>query len=112
MNVLYEDDGQLKAGAVLADNDATLQVEAASGKRSKIKAASVLLRFAAPSPQEALAGAQAIAATLDADFLWQASDDGEFDFAMLARDYFGANASVAEQAAVARLLHASPLYFF
>jgi exoribonuclease-2 len=112
MNVLYEDDGQLKAGAVLADNDATLQVEAASGKRSKIKAASVLLRFATPSPQEALAGAQEIAATLDADFLWQASDDGEFDFAALARDYFGAGATVAEQAAVARLLHASPMYFY
>ena len=30
MNVLFEDDGQLKAGTVLADNDASLQVEAAS----------------------------------------------------------------------------------
>ena len=38
MNVLFEDDGQLKAGTVLADNDASLQVEAASGKRMKIKA--------------------------------------------------------------------------
>ncbi len=38
MNVLFEDDGQLKAGAVLADNDASLQVEAVSGKRMKIKA--------------------------------------------------------------------------
>ena len=48
MNVLFEDDGQLKAGAVLADNDASLQVEAVSGKRLKIKAAHVLLRFASP----------------------------------------------------------------
>jgi exoribonuclease-2 len=112
MNVLYEDDGQLKAGAVLADHDATLQVEAASGKRSKIKATSVLLRFASPSAHDALEQSQALAATLDVDFLWQASDDGEFDFAMLARDYFGAGASVAEQAAVARLLHASPMYFY
>ena len=38
MNVLFEDDGQLKAGTVLADHDASLQVEAASGKRLKIKA--------------------------------------------------------------------------
>ncbi len=36
MNVLFEDDGQLKAGVVLADNDASLQVEAASGKRLKV----------------------------------------------------------------------------
>jgi exoribonuclease-2 len=112
MNVLYEDDGQLKAGAVLADHDASLQVEAASGKRSKIKANSVLLRFASPSPADALAQSQAIATTLDPGFLWEASDDGEFDFAMLAREYFGAQASVVEQAAVARLLHASPMYFY
>ncbi len=112
MNVLYEDDGQLKAGAVLADHDASLQIEAASGKRSKIKTTSVLLRFASPSAAEALAESQAIAATLDVDFLWEASDDGEFDFTMLAREYFGAQAGVAQQAAVARLLHASPMYFY
>ncbi len=112
MNVLYEDDGQLKAGTVLADNDASLQIESASGKRSKIKSAHVLLRFAAPSATEVLAQSQAIAATLDADFLWEACDDGEFDFAMLARDYFGATADAAQQAAVARLLHASPMHFY
>src|SRR4030095_1095288 len=50
MHVFFEDDGQLKAGTVLADNDTSLQVEAASGKRLKIKAAAVLLRFAEPSP--------------------------------------------------------------
>jgi len=33
MHVFFEDDGQLKAGTVLADNDSSLQVEAASGKR-------------------------------------------------------------------------------
>ena len=33
MHVFFEDDGQLKVGTVLADNDASLQVEAASGKR-------------------------------------------------------------------------------
>jgi len=46
MNVLFEDDGQLKAGTLLADHDASVQVEAVSGKRQKIKAAHVLLRFA------------------------------------------------------------------
>jgi len=52
MNVLFEDDGQLKAGSVLADHDASLQVEAASGKRLKIKASNVLLRFATPGAAE------------------------------------------------------------
>ena len=57
MHVLFEDDGQLKAGTVLADHDQSLQVEAVSGKRLKIKAASVLLRFALPGPAEALGDA-------------------------------------------------------
>ena len=50
MHVFFEDDGAFKAGTVLADNDTSLQVEAASGKRLKIKAANVLLRFADPAP--------------------------------------------------------------
>ena len=33
MNVFYEEDGAFKVGTVLADNDSTLQVEAAHGKR-------------------------------------------------------------------------------
>ena len=78
MNVLFEDDGQLKAGTVLADHDASLQVEAASGKRLKVKAGSVLMRFASPGAAEVLAHAQRLAAELDAGFLWEASGDGEF----------------------------------
>ena len=48
MNVFYEEEGTLKVGAVLADNTASLQVEAPHGKRSKIKSANVLLRFEQP----------------------------------------------------------------
>ena len=58
MNVLFEDDGQLKAGTVLADNDASLQVEAVSGKRLKIKSGHVLLRFASPGPARLLGEGQ------------------------------------------------------
>ena len=61
MHVFFEDDGAFKAGTVLADNDTSLQVETASGKRMKIKAANVLLRFADPSPAALLAEAQALA---------------------------------------------------
>jgi exoribonuclease-2 len=61
MNVFFEDDGQLKAGAVLADNDASLQVETTSGKRVKVKAAAVLLRFAAPSATTLQVEARALA---------------------------------------------------
>ena len=50
MNVLFEEDGAFKAGAVLADNNTSLQVELPSGKRAKVKTANVLLRFDSPPP--------------------------------------------------------------
>ena len=52
MNVFYEEEGTFKVGSILADNTTSLQVEAPHGKRAKIKAASVLLRFDAPSLSE------------------------------------------------------------
>ncbi|HVE49830.1 MAG TPA: RNB domain-containing ribonuclease [Casimicrobiaceae bacterium] len=112
MNVLFEDDGQLKAGTVLADHDASLQIEAASGKRLKVKAANVLLRFDAPSPSETLHHGQKLAGELDATFLWEVSSDSEFGFDELAREYYGANATPPEKAAVAMLLHGAPMHFY
>jgi exoribonuclease II len=112
MNVLFEDDGQLKAGTVLADNDASLQVEAASGKRLKIKASNVLLRFAAPGAAETLAQAQHLVPELDATFLWEAMGDDEFGFDDLAREYYGSHPTPAQSTAVALLLQASPTHFY
>lgn len=62
MNVLYEQAGGFKVGVVLAESDTSLQVEAPHGKRSKIKAASVLLRFEAPPLAEFMGKADALAA--------------------------------------------------
>ncbi len=112
MNVLFEDDGHLKAGSVLADNDASLQVEAASGKRLKIKAGAVLLRFEQPGAGAIMADAQKLAAELDATFLWEVSGDGEFGFEELAREYHGQQPTPAQAAAIAMLLHASPMHFY
>jgi exoribonuclease-2 len=112
MHVLFEDDGQLKAGTVLADHDASLQVEAASGKRLKIKAASVLLRFASPGPSEAIDDAHKLVADLDADFLWEVMGEAEFGFDDLAREYYGRAPAPGEAAAVAILLASSPMHFY
>ena len=112
MHVFFEDDGAFKAGSVLVDNDTSLQVESASGKRLKIKAASVLLRFADPGPSALLAEAQTLAATLDPGFLWEVSGEGDFSFADLAADYYGRAPRAAEAAALAMCLHASPMHFY
>jgi exoribonuclease-2 len=112
MHVFFEDDGQLKAGTILADNDSSLQVEAASGKRLKVKAAAILLRYAEPSPSALLAESQREARELDPNFLWEVCGGEEFGFADLAREYFGHAPAPVEAAAVAMALAAAPMFFY
>ena len=111
MNVLFEEDGAFKAGTVLADNNTSLQVELASGKRSKVKAANVLLRFDSPTPAELLDRAESESDGIETDFLWEACPDSEFGFEDMARDYFGHAPRASESAAVLLRLHAAPMYF-
>jgi hypothetical protein len=59
MNVLFEEDGAFRAGAVLADNVSSLQVALPTGRRVKVKAAHVLLRFETPTAATLLAEAEA-----------------------------------------------------
>jgi exoribonuclease-2 len=111
MNVLFEEDGAFKAGTVLADNTTSLQVELPSGKRSKVKVANVLLRFADPSPTELMERAERDAAEIDIDFLWEACPDEEFGFEEFAADYAGHKPSAVEAAALLVRLHSAPMYF-
>ena len=111
MNVLFEEDGAFRAGTVLADNVASLQIELASGKRSKVKAANVLLRFAAPVPGELLERAEADAEGIDVGFLWEVCGEGEFGFEALAGEYHGAKPDSVQAAAVLLRLHSAPIYF-
>ncbi|MBA4142761.1 MAG: RNB domain-containing ribonuclease [Nitrosospira sp.] len=113
MNVFYEDEGTFKVGAILADNTTSLQVEAPHGKRAKIKAASVLLRFDAPSLSEFMDRAQKTAEDLDPNFLWECCEsEAEFASDALAADYFGHAATSEEAAAVLIRLHSAPMYFY
>ncbi len=111
MNVLFEEDGAFKAGAVLADNATSLQVETHTGKRVKVKAASVLLRFAVPAPGELLDRAEAESTGIEPEFLWEVSPDAEFGFEELAREYFGRQPAPVEAAAILLRLHAAPIHF-
>jgi exoribonuclease-2 len=112
MNVLYEEEGTIRVGAVLADNVATLQVEAPHGKRSKVKSAGVLLRFDQPVLADFLPQAQRLADELDLDFLWECSAGEEFGYETLAREYYGRAPSAVEAAGVLLKLHGAPMYFY
>ena len=112
MQLLYEEDGELKVGAVLAQAPASFQVESPHGRRSKIKAASVLLAFERPSGAELLSAAQEFAGALDTAFLWECSGAGEFGFQGLAREYVGREPTPVEAAGVLLKLHTAPMYFY
>ncbi|MCF8198047.1 MAG: RNB domain-containing ribonuclease [Sulfuritalea sp.] len=115
MNVLFEEDGAFRAGSVLADNVTSLQIELPSGKRSKVKAANVLLRYATPAPGELLERAEADAEGIEVDFLWEVCPDAEFGFEDLAAEYHGvkpgAKPDPIQAAAVLLRLHSAPIYF-
>jgi exoribonuclease-2 len=111
MNVLFEEDGAFRAGTVLADNNTSLQVELPTGKRAKVKAANILLRFVDLSAAELLDRAERDAADIDVDFLWEACPDAEFGFEEFAADYAGHKPSAVEAAALLLRLHSAPIYF-
>ena len=110
MNVFFEEDGNFKLASIMTETQGSMQIETASGKRSKIKTSSVLMRF-----ETTLAGfmeaANAEAACLDVDFLWECCGEPEFGFEAFAADYFGRKPSPIEAAAIAIKLHSAPVYF-
>ncbi|MFM9880051.1 MAG: ribonuclease catalytic domain-containing protein [Burkholderiaceae bacterium] len=111
MFYLFEESGKFMAGRMLSEAESSAQVELDSGKRVKVKAAHVLLKFEKPAPAELLAQAQAQAAAIELEMAWEFAPEGEFGFAELARDYFSQHASAAEQAAMLLRLFESPHYF-
>ena len=111
MYVLYEDSGNFKAEKIFSQSDSTMQVESESGKRSKIKNASVLFSFEQPAPAALLEQAQAMAATLEIDFLWECAPQEEFEAAAFAQDYFGHPPNAVEKAALIFALNSAPAYF-
>src|SRR5512140_2661835 len=112
MNIFYEEDGAFKVGTILTDNTTSLQVESVHGKRSKIKAANVLLRFSQPGLSEFMAQAEHVAADIDVEFLWECSPPDEFGFDALAAEYFGHAPNPIEAAGSLIRLHSAPMYFY
>ncbi|WP_341677428.1 RNB domain-containing ribonuclease [Niveibacterium sp. SC-1] len=111
MHVLFEEDGAFKAGTILNQSEASLQVETPHGKRLKLKSANVLLRFDAPSPGEMMSRAETESAGLETDFLYEVCGDAEFAFTELAQEYYGHPPSAVESTALLFKLHSVPMWF-
>jgi exoribonuclease-2 len=110
--VLFEEDGAFRVGTILSEAGNAFQVEAAHGKRSKVKAAAILLRFDGQPLASFMAQAQELAAPMDPAFLWEVCGGAEFGFEDLAREYFGRAPLPQEATAVALALQAHPIYFY
>src|SRR5690606_35650810 len=111
MYVLYEESGTFKAAKVFSRSDSTMQVESESGKRSKIKNAVVLFEFDAPEPAQLLQQAEAQAADIEIDFLWECTPQEEFEATVFAEEYYGHTPSAVEKAALIFALNSAPAYF-
>ena len=111
MFAMFEEAGKFNAGRVLSEADASSQIELDSGKRVKVKAANVLLRFEKPAPAELMRQAQALAEGIELELAWEFAPDEEFGFADLARDYFSDKATLEQQAAALLRLFEAPHYF-
>ncbi|HYP70903.1 MAG TPA: RNB domain-containing ribonuclease, partial [Variovorax sp.] len=111
MFVLFEEAGKYLGGRVLSEAEASAQVELDTGKRVKVKAANIVLRFDKPAPAQLQAEARELAAGMDLNLAWEFAPEGEFGFAELASDYFSTQPTIAQQAAALLALFEAPHYF-
>ena len=111
MHALFEEAGKFLAGRILSETDTSAQIELDTGKRVKVKAAHILIKFDKPAPAELMAQAQAQADGMELDLAWEFAPEEEFGFAELARDYFSENATLAQQAGTLLALFEAPHYF-
>ncbi|HSV60993.1 MAG TPA: RNB domain-containing ribonuclease [Variovorax sp.] len=111
MFVLFEEAGKYLGGRVLSEAEASAQVELDTGKRVKVKAANIVLRFDKPAPMQLLDEARQLAAGVDLALAWEFAPEGEFGFAELASDYFSTQPTVTQQAAALLALFEAPHYF-
>ena len=111
MNIFYEESGQFKVAAIVQKNDATYQVDTQHGKRTKVKANNVFTEFNGDMAAF-LEKAQADAAEIDTDLLWEVCGEDEFSAEAIAEEYFGHAPSQSELAATLIALYAAPMYFY
>ena len=111
MNIFYEESGQFKVAAIVQKNDATYQVDTQHGKRTKVKANNVFTEFDGDMAAF-LENAQAQAADIDTDLLWEVCGEEEFSAEAIAEEYYGHVPTKTELAATLIALYAAPMYFY
>jgi exoribonuclease II len=113
MNALFEDDGQLKFGAIMSTSDASAQVELGGGRRIKVKSNNIIYRFDAQTISAFQQRAELVRNEIDLTLLWESAPQNEERmFGDFAKDYFGESLTPEQTAATLLAVHAAPMYFY
>ena len=115
MNLLYEEGGDIKLATVQSSSDSgdaeSWQATSLSGKKIKLKAKEVWLRFEKPAAQAVMDEAATLSKEIDLQLLWDCAPDDEFNLLDVSLEYFGAQASIPQQVALAIALQGAPVFF-
>lgn len=115
MNLLYEEGGDIKIATVQSatgTGDAeSWQATSLSGKKIKLKAKEVWLRFEKPEAQLVMDEANNLSHDIDLQLLWDCAPDEEFGLVDVASEYFGAQVTIPQQVALAIALQGAPVFF-
>ncbi|WP_231971319.1 hypothetical protein [Polynucleobacter necessarius] len=116
MNLVYEEGGDIKVATVQSASGTggteSWQATSLSGKKIKLKAKEVWLRFEKPEAQAAIDEAGTLTAKIDLQLLWDCASDEEFGLVDVSHEYFGAQAGIAQQLALAIALQGGAPVFF
>lgn len=115
MHLLYEEGGDIKIATVQSASGSgdteSWQATSLSGKKIKLKAKEVWLRFEKPQAQLVMDEASALSKDIDLQLLWDCAPDEEFGLVEVSLEYFGAQASVSEQVSLGMALQGAPVFF-
>jgi exoribonuclease-2 len=115
MHLLYEEGGDIKVATIQSASGAgdaeSWQATSLSGKKIKLKAKEVWLRFEKPEPQVLMDEANILSREIDLQLLWDCAPEEEFGLVDVAQEYFGAQASIPQQTALAVALQGAPVFF-
>ena len=115
MHLLFEESGDLKIAtsqSVSGIGDAeSWQATTLSGKKIKLKAKEVWLRFENSDAHAVMCQANELSAGIDLQLLWDCAPDEEFGLVDVSQEYFGDQASIAQQVALGLALQGAPVFF-
>ena len=115
MNLLYEEGGDIKIATVQSatgtGDSESWQATSLSGKKIKLKVKEVWLRFEKPEAQAAMDEALVLSKDIDLQLLWDCAPEEEFGLVEVSLEYFGSQATIPQQVALAIALQDAPVFF-